>query len=225
MDWVETIQSSPNPRGTDPNPVQSSWWPRSWIQSSPIRTQQSRYLPNTYQNLHVRTNDNVYSWRFEDRTSDVRVTIRRNCLNSLKMGYTLQIYRSSLIQNPLSCWISDPVQSKSAWTGLDYESSGLIQSIPYSVAHQSPLSGRGLMVWYLEWSCRATTCITLLEHCRRIRPTSCRWTASVWSRFSYCSMLIVSYCRLVDQKVHIIVRVHTNEYFKIPCLLWNFRGL
>ena len=45
MDWVEAIQSSPNPRVTDPNPVQSSWWPRSWIQSSPIRTQQSRYLP------------------------------------------------------------------------------------------------------------------------------------------------------------------------------------
>ena len=41
------IQSSPNPRATDPNPVQSSWWPRSWIQSSPIRTQQyvsSKYL-------------------------------------------------------------------------------------------------------------------------------------------------------------------------------------
>ena len=46
MDWVEKIQSSPNPRATDCNPVQSSWWPRSWIQSSPIRTQQSRYLPN-----------------------------------------------------------------------------------------------------------------------------------------------------------------------------------
>ena len=48
------------------------------------------------------------------------------------MGYTLQISRSSPIQNPLSWWISDPVQSESAWTGLDYESSGLIQSIPYS---------------------------------------------------------------------------------------------
>ena len=47
MDRVETIQSSPNPRATDPNPVQSSWWTRIWIQSSPIRTQQSRYLPNT----------------------------------------------------------------------------------------------------------------------------------------------------------------------------------
>ena len=33
MDWVETIQSNPNPRATDPNPVQSSWWPRIWIQS------------------------------------------------------------------------------------------------------------------------------------------------------------------------------------------------
>ena len=39
MDWLEKIQSSPNPRATDPNPVQSSWWPRSWIQSSPIRAQ------------------------------------------------------------------------------------------------------------------------------------------------------------------------------------------
>ena len=37
MDWVETIQSSLNPRATDPNPVQSSWWSRIWIQSSPIR--------------------------------------------------------------------------------------------------------------------------------------------------------------------------------------------
>ena len=48
------------------------------------------------------------------------------------MGYTFHISESSPIQNPLSWWISDPVQSKSAWTGLDYESSGLIQSIPYS---------------------------------------------------------------------------------------------
>ena len=46
MDRVETIQSSPNPRAIDPNPVQSSWWTRICIQSSPIRTQQSRYLPN-----------------------------------------------------------------------------------------------------------------------------------------------------------------------------------
>ena len=48
------------------------------------------------------------------------------------MGYTLHISGSSPVQNPLGWWISDPVQSKSAWTGLDYESSGLIQSIPYS---------------------------------------------------------------------------------------------
>ena len=59
MDWVETIQSSPKPRATGPNPVQSSWWPRIWIQSSPIRTQQSRHLPNTLQNRHVNTNDDV----------------------------------------------------------------------------------------------------------------------------------------------------------------------
>ena len=30
--------------------------------------------------------------------------------------------------------MSDPVQSKSAWTGRDYESSGLIQTIPYTLA-------------------------------------------------------------------------------------------
>ena len=30
--------------------------------------------------------------------------------------------------------ISDPVQFKSAWTGLDYESGGLIQTITYSVS-------------------------------------------------------------------------------------------
>ena len=74
----------------------------------------------------------MYSRRYEGRTSDVRVTIRRNCLTSLNMGYTLHVSGSSPVQNPLSWWISDPVQSKSAWTGLDYESSGLIQSIPYS---------------------------------------------------------------------------------------------
>ena len=79
-----------------------------------------------------------FSWTFEDRTSDVRVTIRRSCLKSLKMGYTLHIYRSSPIKNPLSWWISDPVQSKSAWTGLDYESSGLIQSIPYFDLRYTP---------------------------------------------------------------------------------------
>ena len=150
MDWVETIQSSSNPRATDPNPVQSCWWSRIWIQSSPIRTQQSRYLPNTLQNRDVKANDDVdddvYSWRFEGRTSDVRVTIRRNCIKSLNMGYTLHISGSSLVRNPLSWWISDPVQSKSAWTGLDYESSGLIQSIPYSGAD----SDLGLRpIWYV----------------------------------------------------------------------------
>ena len=80
----------------------------------------------------VKTNNNVYSRRYDGRTSDVRVTIRRNCLKSLNMGYKLHISGSSPVQNPLSWWISDPVQSKSTWTGLDYESSGLIQSIPYS---------------------------------------------------------------------------------------------
>ena len=141
MDWVETIQSSPNPRATDLNPVQSSWWPRIWIQSSPIRTQQNRYLPNTLQNRHVNTNDDVYSWRFEGKASDVRVTVRRNCLKSLNMGYALHISGSNPIQNPLSWWISDPVQSKSAWTGLDYESSGLIQPIPFSASDHWRIQG------------------------------------------------------------------------------------
>ena len=76
-----------------------------------------------------------YSWRFEDRTSDARVAIRWNYHKYLNMRYTLHTSRSSPIQNPLSWWIFDPVQSKSAWTGLDYESSGLIQSIPYSGRH------------------------------------------------------------------------------------------
>ena len=48
------------------------------------------------------------------------------------MGYTLHFSGSSPIQNPLSWYISDQVQSKFAWTELDYESSGLSQSIPYS---------------------------------------------------------------------------------------------
>ena len=51
------------------------------------------------------------------------------------MGYTLHISGSSPIQNPLSWRISDPVQSKSAWTGLDYESSG---------RWRNTVSGRGL---------------------------------------------------------------------------------
>ena len=60
------------------------------------------------------------------------------------MGYTLHICGSSPVQNPLSWWISDPVQSKSTWTGLDYESSGLIQSIPYSapLPPEDPRSAR-----------------------------------------------------------------------------------
>ena len=57
MDWVDKIQSSPNPLSIDPNPVQSNRGPRNWIQSSPIQTQQSRNLPNTLWNLHVRTNE------------------------------------------------------------------------------------------------------------------------------------------------------------------------
>ena len=40
----------------------------------------------------------MYSWRFESRTSGVRVTIRRNCLKSLNMLYTLYISGSSPIQ-------------------------------------------------------------------------------------------------------------------------------
>ena len=49
-----------------------------------------------------------------------------------ELWYILHISQSSPIHNPLSLWVSDPVQSKSAWTGRDYESSGLIQTIPYS---------------------------------------------------------------------------------------------
>ena len=60
----------------------------------------------------------MYSWRFESRTSGVRVTIRRNCLKSLNMWYTLYISGSSPIQNPLSWWTSDPVQSNPH--GLDW---------------------------------------------------------------------------------------------------------
>ena len=41
MEWVERIHSSPNPRATDLNPVQSSWWPRSWIQSA-VQSGQNR---------------------------------------------------------------------------------------------------------------------------------------------------------------------------------------
>ena len=65
------------------------------------------------------------------------------------MGYTLHISGSSAIQNPLSWGISDPVQSKSAWTGLDYESSGLIQSIPYSGA--DPLFSIGCQLFAFIW--------------------------------------------------------------------------
>ena len=69
--------------------------------------------------------------RLELQTSELRYG---ETASSLNMGYTLHISESCPIQNPLSWWISDPVQSKSAWTGLDYESSGLIQSIPYSAS-------------------------------------------------------------------------------------------
>ena len=85
--------------------------------------------------IYMQVQTRVCSWRFEGRTSRIRVTIRKNCLKSLNMGYTLHISWSSPIQNPLSWYISDLVQSKSAWTGLDYESSGLIQSIPSSGSH------------------------------------------------------------------------------------------
>ena len=38
--------------------------------------------------------------------------------------------QSSPIRNPSNRLFSDPVQSKSTWTGLDSQSGGLIQSIP-----------------------------------------------------------------------------------------------
>ena len=78
-------------------------------------------------------------------------------LKSLNMGYTLNISQSSPIHNPLSWQISDPVQSKSAWTELDYESSGLIQSIPYSDIYYIcniiilPLSRLFRFSYQLDW--------------------------------------------------------------------------
>ena len=65
----------------------------------------------------------MYSWRFEDRTSDVRVTIRRNCLKSLNT-YGIHFAHFSIQYNPESAKMVIffyPVQSKSSWTGLDYE--------------------------------------------------------------------------------------------------------
>ena len=41
-------------------------------------------------------------------------------------------FQSSPVQNPLNRWFYNPVQSKSIWTGLDFKSGGLIQSISYS---------------------------------------------------------------------------------------------
>ena len=49
--------------------------------------------------------------------------------------------QSSPIQNPWNRLFSDPVQSKSTWTGLDSQSGGLIQSISYSV-RRVPLPSR-----------------------------------------------------------------------------------
>ena len=40
-------------------------------------------------------------------------------------------FQSSPVQNPLNRWFYNPVQSKSIWTGLDFQSGGLIQSISY----------------------------------------------------------------------------------------------
>ena len=45
-------------------------------------------------------------------------------------------FQSSPVQNPLNKWFYNPVQSKSIWTWLDFQSGGLIQSISYSVNMQ-----------------------------------------------------------------------------------------
>ena len=57
----------------------------------------------------------------------MKITI---CLLLWNMG--MAEFQSSPVQNPLNRWFYNPVQSKSIWTGLDFQSSGLIQSISYS---------------------------------------------------------------------------------------------
>ena len=150
MEWIELKRSSPVQIHEPLILIQSNPAEDPEYESSPVRSGQNRVIIDQIPCRRVNTNDDVYSWRFEGRTSDIRVTIRRNYLKSLNMGYTLHISGSSPIQNPLSWWISDPVQSKSAWTGLDYGSSGLIQSIPYSGMHISFLVFKlGTFTWTL----------------------------------------------------------------------------
>ena len=46
-------------------------------------------------------------------------------------------FQSSPVQNPFKMWFYNPVQSKSIWIGLDFQSGGLIRSISYSGSHRT----------------------------------------------------------------------------------------
>ena len=129
MKRIELQRSSPVQIHEPPILIQSNPADDSVAQSSPVQSEHNRV--DIYQ-----IPSKLYMWEPTvmciAEYFRVEVTMRRNCLKSLNMEYTLHISRSNPIQNPLRWWISDPVQTKSAWTGLDYESSGLILSIPYS---------------------------------------------------------------------------------------------
>ena len=103
--------------------------------------------------------------------------------------------RFSPIQNPLSWQISDPVQSKSAWTGLDYESSGLIQSIPYSVRRRQKKLLQ-LIVTQLPDIRRFDVLLYLLLYWHP--PFSCRsWRqdSPTWSRLAELKSVSYKYKR------------------------------
>ena len=148
MDCVETIR-----------PVQIHE-PLILIQSNPVDDPESEsfpvqsghnrigILPNTlyrHVNRHVNINDDVYSWRFGGRTSDLRVTIRRNCIKSLNMGYTLHIY-GSIVQSRIR-WVGEfLIQSNPNPPGLDWimnpaDWSSPFHTLPLAICGQLWISG------------------------------------------------------------------------------------
>ena len=130
------------------NPVQSKSVSR-WSWSSPVPPSGSEanpiHLVRTVQ-ICVHYVGKVYTYTYSF-ANFLHEHIGRLCCHksskTLCVVWTITIFlliwnremanfQSSPVQNPLKRWFYNPVQSKSIWTGLDFQSGGLIQPISYS---------------------------------------------------------------------------------------------
>ena len=131
MKWIR-LKSSPVRIRTTVNQIQSS--PASAKnESNPVRSIKIRLYMTTQNNVAFFLHACYHDWKC---TPFEGTKTCRWYLHIFKLKAHFKIFNSNPIQNPrflnFSSRRTDPIQSSPSWAGLDYQSSGLIQTISYS---------------------------------------------------------------------------------------------